>query len=231
MAVLLSCCRLGFVLDPGSTQEDLLDYNVTLPLTTHCFAHYSGHALIRPTCADSVIRLMDRQRRYRTSSMGTTLGRGDFTGTGEGGGYPTGHGDMGQDYTDELVADGGGAADTLDGGGWGMFRVGMTRPDSTPHNIRSIDDDVFQSRNRHRGVGDETTPPSSLECGFYWFKNTALFRHKAATTPTSIPAMLSEYNSLRERLVALCSNTDGKLSELCVSALGLQLSCSSDNSC
>ncbi len=230
------------MLDPGSTQEDLLDYNVALPLTTHCFAHYSGSALIRPTCADSVIRLMDRQRRYRTSSMGTTLGRGDFQSAAGGGAYPTGSGDMGQDYTDELVADArGGAADDMDGSGWGMFRVGSTLMSNSAQRQRgngatpliSPDmDDVFQRSWCRRGGAagkDETTPPSSLECGFYWYKNTALFRHKTATTPTAIPSMLSEYNALREKLVALCSNRDSRLSDLCTSVLGIQLGCSMDS--
>lgn len=181
------------MLDPASAQDDLLDYNVPLPITTRFYVHFTGCALIRPTCAAPVIKLMDKQRRHRTSSYGTTLGRGDYTG------------DMGQDYTEELVADEG-RVGTFDE--WGS-RLMSRQNSSTP--LNSLDG-VFESSwtgsaGKRRGSG---TPPPD-QCGFYWYRNT---RHKVAT-----PQVLAESGSLRERMVALCSNRDGDLTQLCNSVL------------
>lgn len=184
--------RLGFILDPASAQDDLLDYNVTLPITSHFYIHFSGCALIRPACAESVIRMMEKQRRYRTSSHGTTLGRGDYAG------------DMGQDYTEELVADGGGIG-SPEGKGWGSLLMSRQNS-STP--LNSLQDCVFEKSTGDQR-GDSATPPP-LQCGFYWYKNTCLFRHKVAP-----PHVLAECESVRERLVALCSNRDEELMHLC----------------
>ena len=148
---------------------------------------------------------------------------------------------MGQDYTDEMVAKaGGGISNTMDGGGWDMFRVGshmdsirQSKGGATPLVSSDYPDDVFQSNWQHQGGmvhSPGTPPPSSLECGFYWHKNMALFRHKAATTPTAMPTMMAEYNSLKAKLVALCSNKDGALSDLCTNVLSVPFSsCSADS--
>lgn len=184
------------MLDPASTQDDLLEYNVTLPITSRFYVHFTGCALIRPTCAESVVKIMDTQRRCRTSSHRTTLGRGDYAG------------DMGQDYTEELVADGGGVGTFH---GWGSHLMSR-QSSSTP--LNSLDC-VFEngrtgSAGKRRGSG---TPPP-LQCGFYWYKNTCLSRHKVAT-----PHVVAECESVRERMVALCSNRDGELMQLCDSVL------------
>ena len=191
------------MLDPASTQEDLLDYNATLPVTCHFYAHHTGVALVRPTCPDSLIRIMDRQRRFRTSSLGTTLGRGDYAG------------DMGQDYTEEVVADGGGV-DSLEGSGWERFREGSASMRGTSRrnsNTPVVSPDTFD-RNYLSGRKDSLSP-LNLRCGFDWYKNTSLFRHKGVTAHS-----MAECDALREKLVALCANKDGQLYELCDRVLG-----------
>lgn len=128
-------------------------------------------------------------------SYRTTLGRGDYAG------------DMGQDYTEELLADGGGMG-TSDGIGWGSL---LRQNSSTPLMNSINEDSVFESGWSGTGdqQGDSATPPF-LQCGFYWYKNTCLFRHKVA--PQQV---LAECEDLRERLIALCSNKEGELTHLC----------------
>lgn len=171
--------------------------------------HYSGVALVRPTCPDSLIKIMDKQRRIRTSSLGTTLGRGDYAG------------DMGQDYTEEVMADGGGGG-TFEGSGWGLFREGsamrMARQNS---NTPIVSPDGFDRNWTGHGRKDDAMP-YSLHCGFDWYKNTSLFRHKSMTAST-----LAECEAVREKLEALCSNRDGQLYELCERMLGI--SCTEDS--
>lgn len=177
-----------------------MDYKVSLPITSHFYIHFSGCALIRPTCSESVIRMMDKQRRFRTSSLGTTVGHGDYAA-----------GDMGQDYTDEVVVEGGGEE------GWSFVREGgailrSRQASITPHG--SQEEEFGESwAGSHGGWGKKESarsPLPSVHCGFYWYKNMSLFRHKA--TP---PQVLAEYESVRERLVALCRDTDGQLTDMC----------------
>jgi hypothetical protein len=178
-------------------QEDLVDYNATFPMTCHFYVHFTGCALIRPTCAEPVMKLMEKQRRQRYTSHRTTVGRGDYVG------------DMGQDYTEEVVADGGGA-DTFEE--WGSFL--MQRQDSsTP--LNSLSSSMFKGSAGGRWKGKGGGMPPSFQCGFYWYKNTSLSQHKVAT-----PHVLAECGSVKERLVALCGNKDGELTRLCDSVLG-----------
>lgn len=171
-----------------------MDYNITLPVTSHVYVHYSGCALLRPTCADTVIRIMDKQRRCRYSSLGTTLGRGDYSG------------DMGQDYTEEMVME---ASRGPSRNGWSLIKEGpplivKRQNSSTP----IVSPDVFNERGQ---VVTELDTPF-LECGFYWYKNTSLHQNKSSA--------LTEHESVRGKLVALCSDEGGQLSELCNSVLG-----------
>ena len=143
------------------------------------------------------MKLMDKQRRFRTSSHGTTMGRGDYAG------------DMGQDYTEDLLANGG-KAGTFDG--WGSLLMSR-QGSSTPLNSLDLKSGWAESVGKRRG---SATPPP-LQCGFYWYKNTCLSRHKVAT-----PHVLAECGSVREQLVALCSNRDGQLTQLCDRMLGIE---------
>ena len=125
------------------------------------------------------------------------MGRGDYTA-----------GDMGQDYTDEVVMEGSGAER------WSFVREGgailrSRQASITPHGSLEEGGSWVES---HGGWGKESarSPPPSVHCGFYWYKNMSLFRHKA--TP---PQVLAECENVRERLVALCRDVDGQLTDLC----------------
>lgn len=176
--------------------------------------------------------------------MGTTVGRGDYAA-----------GDMGQDYTQELMADsrggvglsggrggGGGGAGTLEqlGNGWGLLRegsgLGLTdrRGNNTNANGSTpVATPVFDQQRewsggrggggRSRRSAPEVLSPSdeevSLDCGFEWYRNTALFRHRSSSSGSH-----TECEAVRSRLVSLCSNSDGQLWQLCEALLGISFS-------
>ncbi len=170
--------------------DDGLDYNLTFPLSSHFYIHYTGIAFVQPVCADASIRVMDRERRTRTLSQGTTLGRGDFV---EG---------MDQDHVGWTTSGGGGS--DMQSKRWDLHREGAELIRSSGggggDGIMSSDDELWTSGRKN----------SSLKCGFYWYKNTLLARHK--NVPGSLAA---EYEASRKRMVSLCSNEDSQLYQLC----------------
>ena len=194
--------RLGFILDPASVNDDLQDLNFTLPITTRIFVHFSGSALVQPTCADSLIRLMARERHARTSSQGNTLGRGEFSNL---------------NYMGEIMCDEGHAHNTNarcavgseERSGWSLTKDGVFIESST-----SLASDCFNESWKANhippslGEADNVAPSSSpLRCGFYWYRNTCLSRHSGGGA--------LDHSSLLENMAALCSNRDDCLSVLC----------------
>lgn len=125
---------------------------------------------------------------------------------------------MGQDYTEEMVAaQGGGMMDTLEDNAWSLFKAGsVTLMDRQNSSTPLVSPDVFITSRGH-GSGRRELAPPSLQCGFCWYKNMSLFRHKSTTVA---PHVVTECEATKERLVALCSNRDGQLEELCESVLG-----------
>lgn len=207
--------RLGFILDPASVNDDLQDLNLTLPITSRIYVHCSGSALVRPTCANSLVRLMDRERRVRTSSQGTTVGRGDFANL---------------DYMGEIMSEGqahnAGMGMACSGdrrgsdkrSGWSLTKDGIFIASSTP-----LASDCFdKSWKAHHFSGSKeeaySSSTSPLQCGFYWYRNTSLSRQKGVVSNTNAGGgggLVSDHRSLREKMATLCSNQDGCLSQLC----------------
>ena len=191
--------RLGFVLDPASISDDLQDMNLTLPITSRMYVHYSGCALVGPTCTDSVVRLMERDRRTRTSSLGTTLGRGDFADYNYMGEIMTeGRGDNYAPNLADLQIPLGEAETFLRGtstedGNWNHYQTPQYS-DQGP-------------------LGPKSSSFQSLQCGFYWYKNMALDKHKGGA--------VTDCGTLQEKMVALCSNKDDSLTKLCADTLGI----------
>lgn len=205
--------------------DDLQDLNLTLPITSRIYVHCSGSALVQPTCADSLIRLMDRERRVRISSQGSTLGRGDFANL---------------DYMGEIMCEGhahnsgvgaayagGGASDERSG--WSLTKEGMLIASSTSLISDCFDESWKAHHTPHFSVSKEDAIPSNssssppLRCGFYWYRNTSLSRHRGVVahmnTGGGSGGLLSERGSLQENMAALCSNQDGALSQLCQEVL------------
>ena len=198
--------RLGFIQDPASTlNDDLpgLGFNLTLPITTHFYIHHSGSALLQPTCAESLVKLMERERRTRTSSQGTTLGRGDYMNEEEL--QYTGRAESGRVEWHSK----GPSRWSLQGESDGFVRQNSSTPIGSPEIFNHNWIENFSKTSKSSG---ETG--SRIQCGFYWFRNSALFRHRASAQGEST------YEALREKLVALCSDKDGQLSEL-LRTLGL----------
>lgn len=214
--------RLGFVLDPASISDDLQDLNLTLPIASRTYVHYSGSALVRPTCADSLIRVMDRERRVRLNSQGTTLGRGDFANL---------------DYMGEIMSEGQtgntGVGVTRPGGRhacgsdeeskWSLTNEGIFIANSTPL-VSDCFDEAHHPPGNKEDVPRSNFSSSPLRCGFYWYWNTSLSRHKGVVTHTNTGGVSSEHGSLREKMASLCSNTDGCLSQLCRDELNIDCS-------
>jgi len=213
MVIIITCLfhdsspRLGFVLDPASIGDDLQDMNLTLPITSRVYVHYSGCALVGPTCTDSVVRLMERDRRTRTSSLGTTLGRGDFANL---------------NYMGEIMTEGRSdnyAPNLVD------LQIPLGEAKSFLHGTSSDDGNwnIYQTPQlTDRGpLGQKSSSFQSLQCGFYWYRNMALDRHKAGTFP--------DHGTLQEQMIALCSNKEDSWTKLCADTLGMSNLDSPDN--
>ena len=198
------------MLDPGSVSDDLQDLNLTLPITSRIYVHCSGSSLVGPTCADSVVRLMERDRRTRTSSLGTTLGRGDFA-------------DL--NYMGEIMTEGRG-----DSGMAGtQMSLGESRKFVPGESSYDNNWNAYQTPKFSYLKQNENESSTQLQCGFYWYRNMALFRHKGVVSHSSTSGgdrggagggISSDHRSLQEKMVALCSNKEDSLSQLCVDILG-----------
>ena len=136
-------------------------------------------------------------RKARTSSLGTTLGRGDFL-------------DNDRDFKGVGVSeDGGGGGEEVNTGmGNGQRLYGEEALQFNRQRSSTPNDSPSRSVNREL----QDTP---LQCGFYWFKNTALSRHKTVSA-----SVLAEYENVRVKLVGFCNDHGGELTELCARVLG-----------
>ncbi len=90
----------------------------------------------------------------------------------------------------------------------------------------------------NQNQGKDTSRP--LECGFYWYRNTALYRHKGVVSHSGGGAgggdrggdrggVPSDHASLLEKMTALCNNKDDSLTELCADILGSDFKTSDSN--
>ena len=202
--------------------DDQQDVNLTLPIISRTFVHCSGSALVKPTCEDSLVQLMDRERRQRTNSQGSTLGRGNFANLNYIGEIMCeDNSRMGVAYT------GGGVSDERSG--WSLTKEGKLVASST-----SLISDCFDaSWKTHMPCfplsKDGTAPSScspSLRCGFYWYQNTSLSRHRGMVSYMNAGGIISDQGNLQENMAALCSNQNDALAQLCQEVLNSD--CSTD---